>query len=229
MATSPKYEVLGAKSSNPNWTGTPTTLAVDDSVAMPQTPNGSMVFAYENKSDGNNDGMLVITSGGSDPVDLDSPAGLKQPKILVKNWGANNIKITNVSANQDTPIWVEAAGPGLSPKPSTLPIGTAVKLDTYTAAQGTTKPSYMQLKLTSNTGDLTVVAVTGGPADASGNNASVYALNWPGGPPPADLGYTKVTGGNSLTTQFNWGASVIWVANMSPSTATAVTVILRAL
>src|SRR6202166_124094 len=228
MNTGHKFEILGAKMSNPNWTGTPTTLAVDDSVGMPQTPNGTMMVAYENKTGTTSDGTLAVTSGGSDPVVLDSPAGIAWPKVLTSNWQANNLTITNVSANQTTPIWVEALGPGLSPKPGTLTIGTAAKLDPYTAVQGISNPNWMQLKMTSNTSNLTIVAVIGGPA-SGGTNGYIYALNWSGPAPGPDAGYTAVTGGNSYTMQFNWASAVVWVCNMSPSTAAPVTVLLRSL
>jgi hypothetical protein len=223
-----KFEILGVNVPNPNWTGAPTELAVDDSVGMPQTPYGTMMVAYENKSTLNNEGSLAVTSGGGDPLFLDSPFGIAWPKILTNNWQANNLTITNVSANDKTPIWVEAAGPALSPKPGELKIDTAVKLDSYKAVQGVSKPNFMQLKFTSNTSNLSVIAVIGGPA-TGGSNGYVYALNWSGPLPGPGDGYTKVTGGNSLTMQFNWPSAVVWVCNLSPSTAAPVTVLLRSL
>jgi hypothetical protein len=231
MATQSKYEVLGANIADPSWDGSPKTLAVDSSLVIPQTPNGAMVFAYENKSTGNNDGTLLITSGASDPLDLDSPFGIPTPKILIKNWQANNFNLTNASAHADTPIWVEAAGPGLSPKPGALIVGTPVDLKPYEAVQGTTAPRYMQLKMMAGSGDTTVIAVIGGlPDPKTGSNAYVYALNWPNsGPTPAEMGYTQGTTSNSITKQFNWGAAVVWIANLSPSTARKATVLLRSL
>jgi hypothetical protein len=88
----------------------------------------------------------------------------------------------------------------------------------------------MQLIFTSNTANLTLVSVIGGPADASGNNAYVIALNSPSGNTgpgngvPAPQGYYATAGGNSYSLEFNWGSSVVYVANMSPSTAAPVTV-----
>lgn len=210
----------GAQVVNPNWTGAPLTLAWHDSAAMPQTPNGSTVLAWQNTASLNNDGTLALTSGGSQPQFLDAPALANAPSILVQNFKANNIRLTNLSANQATPIWIEMFGPGLqgAPTPQTLTAGAppiTVNPGGIVTGQGT--PNYMQLILTSNTSNLTIVTIVGGTVDASGNNAYVFALNWSG--PPSPAGYTAVTGGNTYTFQFNWGSSSFYIANMSPSTA----------
>jgi hypothetical protein len=229
MATQPKYEVLGANMVNASWDGTPKTLAVDGTLSIPQAPKGAMIFAYENKTTGNNDGSLVISSG-ADTVDLDSPAGLPTPKILVKNWDANNFNVTNISGHPDTPIWVEAAGPGWSPKAGPLTIGTATDLKPYEAVQGTTPPRLMQMKLMALSGDTTIIAVIGGLPNPTGSNAYVYALNWPStNPPPEQMGYTAATAGNTFSKTFNWGAAVIWIANLSGATATKASVLVRPL
>lgn len=224
------FEILGVKVSNPNWDGTPTVMAVDDSLIIPQTPNGTMIVAFQNQSKRNNDGQVTLTSGGSSPTPIDVPALIAAPTVLSNNWQASNLNTTNTSAASDTPIWAEALGPGLSPVPGQLSVGTAVTLKPYAAVQGISLPRWMQLKLIAGTGDLTIVAVIGGPPNVGGNNAYIYALNWSGPtPPPPAMGYTAVTGGNAYTMQFNWSSSVVWVANMSPSTASPVSVLMRAL
>lgn len=197
---------------------------------MQQTPNGSLVFAYQNKSTLNNQGQLSLTSGGGTPLQLPVPALIAQPFINVTNWNANNLTVTNLSQQANTPIWVEAFGPGLPGQtPIPVPVGTPFKLNPApsgtSVGQGVTQPKNMLLRMTSNTGDLSIVAVIGGPPDQSGNNAYVFALNSSG----SSTGYTKVTSGNSLDFQFNWGTSVIWIANMSPATAAAVSFNLIAL
>ncbi|MFN3657260.1 MAG: hypothetical protein ACK4UO_08410 [Pseudolabrys sp.] len=234
---SPKHEfaILGAVKTTSSWDGSPVTISPPDGVSMPQTTNGSMVLAYQNVATMNNAGTLALTSGGSAPSFLPVPALLVQPTIYVHNWGANNLNITNISPAAATPIWLEAFGPGLpGQKPVALPIGSAVPLKPTAVAQGTTNPNYMQLVMTSNTANLTIVAVIGGPADASGNNAYVIALNSPSGNTgpggsPAPQGYYATAGGNNYSLEFNWGSSVIYVANMSPSTAAPVNVTLRSL
>src|SRR5262245_53809504 len=119
------YELLGANVATPNWNGAPLTLAVNDSASMPQTTNGSMVLAYQNKATQNNMGTLILTSGGGAPTSLDVPALANQPSVLVNNWKANNLNLTNVSANSATPIWIEAFGPGISGFTAlTLTVGT---------------------------------------------------------------------------------------------------------
>lgn len=236
MATNPKYDILGANASNSKWDGSPTTLAVHDSAAMPQTTNGSMVFAYQNTATLNNAGKLALTSGGSQPTFLIAQALLFQPSILVNNWQANNLNVTNISVAAATPIWIEAFGPGLpGQKPVALPVNTSTTLNPGGVAQGTSNPNWMQLGLSTNTGQLVIAAVVGGPPDTSGNNAYAIALNSPSGNTgpgtgtPAPQGYYATSGGNSYSFEFNWSSSVVYVANMSPSTASALTVLMLSL
>src|SRR4051812_22846730 len=146
MATNETFSILGANASNTNWDGSPLTLAYRDSAAMPQTTNGSMVLAYQNTATLNNAGKLALSSGGSQPLFLNVPALISQPSILVNNWQANNLKLTNISTATATPIWIEAFGPGLPGQtPVALPLNTNVTLNTGAVAQGTSNPNYMQL------------------------------------------------------------------------------------
>lgn len=214
------------------WDGSPKTLTtLGDTLLMPQTPNGSMVFAYQNKSALNNNGELSLSSG-SDVEILEANFGNLVPSIYVHNWQANNLTVNNISAQNATPIWVEAFGPGL-PGQTTVPIsiGTPLTLNpapgTASVAQGATPPRSMMLRMTSTTGDASVIALIGGSPDNSGNNAYVFGLNVPSS--ETATGYTKVTGGNTLNYTFNWGATVLYLANMSASTAAAVTLTLVAL
>jgi hypothetical protein len=231
MSSKHAFAIIGAPKSTTTWDGSPTTISPPDGVAMAQTTNGSMVLAYQNMSTMNNAGKLALTSGGSTPSFLTVPALLAQPSILVNNWGANNLNVTNISPAAATPIGLEAFGPGLpGQKPVALPIGSAVSLQPVAVAQGTSNPNWMQLMMTSNTANLTIVAVIGGPPDASGSNAYVFALNSPSGTTgpgtgtAAPQGYYATVGGNSTSFEFNWGSSAVYVANMSPSTAAPVKV-----
>jgi hypothetical protein len=81
---------------------------------------------------------------------------------------------------------------------------------------------------------LGIIALVGGPPDQRGNNGYVFAVNatantGPGTPLPAPPGYYATTTNNTYAFQFNWGSSLVFVANMSPSTAQAVSVLLRPL
>jgi hypothetical protein len=231
------YLVIDHNSVNGAWDGSPTTLNPNDNVNLPQSTNGSLVLAYQNTSTSGNNGTLSVTSGGSAPQFLNAPAGLNQPNILVNNWLGNNLSLTNISlTGTKTPIWVAAVGPGLpGVTPVKLPTdGSLVTLTSGKSAQGIAIPRWMQLILQATSGDLTIFAVIGGPADSTGNNAYVFALNAAAntGPntgvaPPA--GYYATTTGNTYTFQFNWGSSNVFVANESPSTAAGATVSIRAL
>jgi hypothetical protein len=222
-----KFTIIGAQVSTPNWTGAPLTLAWHDNAAMPSTPAGSTVLGWANTATMNNDGTLALTSAGA-PQFLDAPAGTLIPSILVKNYKANSLTLTNLSANKATPIWVEMFGPGLpGPTPTPITAGAApISLAAGGTASGSAPPNYAQLILTSNTNNLTIVTLIGGPADSSGNNAYVFALNYMGPPNPA--GYTQATAGNSITYQFYW-TSTFFAANMSQSNSAAVQVSLISL
>lgn len=230
MSTKSKFEILGAVKSTASWDGSPVTISPPNGVAMSQTTNGSMVLAYQNNASVNNAGKLAWTSGGSAPQFLQVPALLVQPSILVHNWGGNNLGITNISVAAATPIWLEAFGPGLpGQKPVLFPVGTAITLNPLGVAQGTSNPNWMQLQFQSNTANLSIIAFVGGPPDATGNNAYVVALNSPSGNTgpntgvAAPQGYFATSGSNTWSYEFNWGSSVVYVANMSPSTASPIT------
>lgn len=211
--------------SNP-WNGEPLTLGRHDAVTMPQTPNSSTVLVWRNDATQGNDGQLALTSGGGPPEILNAPALTGVPSFLARNWQANYLTITNISVTSDTPIWIQMFGPGLTgEQPKPLTIGVPTPLDPLQTAQGRTD-NFMQLALESNTGDLTTIAVLGGPADSQGNNAYLFALNYAGTPPP---GYTAVTTGNTLTYEFNWGTALIFVANLSGDTGAPLQVLLRSL
>jgi len=212
------FSILGQSVATPNWNGSPMTLAWRDSATMQQTSDGSMILAFQNTSEMNNAGKLGITSGSSQPQFLLAPALALQPTILINNWQANNLNLTNVSVNTNTPIWIAAFGPGIGAAPAPLPNdGTAAPVAVNDALKGVTKPAYMQLGFQANSADLCLFAIIGGPQDAKGNNAYAVALNsqygntGPDYTTPAPAGYYATTGGNSYTFEFNWGSSVLFV------------------
>ena len=218
------------------WDGSPLVLQVNENANMPQTPAGTMIFAVTNEATQNNLGEIAFTSGGAPPRFLKLPANANQPSIIVNNWNANNLSVTNISANSQTPIEIQAIGPGIpGTHPQDLPIGPpGVTLNHGQTAQGNALPQYMQLVMQSNTSTLGVLAFIGGPLDSSGNNGYVVAVNdsvntgpGTGKEPPA--GYYATTTSNTYTFSFNWGSSLVFVANLSPETADALTVIMRKL
>jgi hypothetical protein len=228
--------IIDRNSVNAAWTGAPTTLLPNNNVNLPQTPNGSAIFAYFNQSKMTNQGTLSLTSGGSQPQFLPVPALANQPSILINNWQANNLSVTNISPASNTPIVIQAYGPGI-PGVTPLPLppdGTSVQLGPGNTAQGMALPRWMQLAFQANTGNLTIYAVVGGPPDSTGNNAFLIAVNaqsdtgpGTGFQPPAN--YYSTTTGNNATYQLNWGSSTIFIANLSPCTSSAAVVSLRSL
>jgi len=218
VATGPAYAILGKTLAQPAWDGSATTLAQYASVAMPQTPNGSMMLAYMNLSKRNSDGKLAWTSGASKPAILPAPALALAPSVLVYNWQGNNLALTNISVGADTPIGVGGYGPGVGATPLPLPVGPpGVAIDMGQAAQGSATGGWMQLGFQQQSGELAVFGFIGGPADINGNNAYVIALNSPAGntgygtAKPAPPGYFATTSSNSWSYEFQWN-TVIYVA-----------------
>jgi len=237
MSEHHEFVLLGKFEVNGTWDGTPTTLKPNENVNLPQSTTGSMVIVAQNTSGQNSTGQLTIVSGGSIYASPTLYGNVNQPTVIANNWNGNNLSLTNTSLpGSNNPIWVSALGPGLGGlKPTTLPMdGTTITLATGKAAQGNAIPTYMQLILQSTSGTLTVVVVIGGPPDATGNNAKVISLNdqantGPGTPTPAPAGYYATTTSNTYLLSFNWGSSLVFVANESPLTASDLTTGVRRL
>lgn len=231
------FKVIGQNSVNKAWDGSPITLNPGDSANMPNTLNGSMVFAYMNTSTVNNIGTLALISGSNAPTFLTALPFLDQPSILVNNWQGQNLTATNVSApGSNNPIEIAAYAPGMPGQTCVaLPAdGNAVALAPMQCAQGNALSLYMQVIFQENSGKPAVFVLIGGPVDSSGNNAYTIAVNsttntGPGTgqqPPP---GYYATTTSYFYTYQFNWGVTTVYVANMSPMTSSEGQVTLRQL
>lgn len=232
----PAFAIIGRNTVASGWNGSGLVLAVNANAVMPQTANGTMILGWVNQASQNNAGQLALTSGGSRPQFLEAPALAAQPGMLIANWHANNLSLTNVSPQQATPIWISAFGPGV-PGQSSLALkadGTSIALATGQSAAGKALPQWMQLILQSNTPTLCIFGIVGGPVDAGGNNGYGIAVNasantGPGtgtSPPP---GYYATTTGNAYTLPFNWGSSLVYAVNMSPATASGARVLMRPL
>lgn len=218
---------LAAASST--WSGIGMSLGKDAQVNMPQTPNGSLVFGYFNQTRENNQGELILTSGGGYFNDIPVPPLQSAPGIVVYNWAASNLAVTNTSLNATTVIYISAYGPGVpGQSPVPLNIGTPVNLGTTASAFGKTNPQNMRLKITVSGSAMGVFAIVGGPADASGNNAKVIAVNYPVNTPPPD-GYYAVTSANAYVLNFNYNGQSVYVVNMSATGAPLGQVLLQAL
>jgi hypothetical protein len=228
QAQTAPFAVIGRFRVTATWNGAPLVLQVNDNANMPQTTNGSMVLTYENLAEQNNQGTIAVTSGGARPEFREVPALANQPSLWVNNWRANNLQITNVSANSATPIRVQAVGPGIpGTNPLKLPVGVPLALSPGQMAQARVPPRWMQLVMRCDSSDLAVFAVIGGPPDDLGNNAYVFQINAPSNTPPP--GYYAATTANSYTYQLNWGSSVLFVANLSGATSDCGEVTLRQL
>jgi hypothetical protein len=211
------------------WNGIGMSLSRNVQVSMPQTPNGSLVFGYFNLGTTTSEGELILTSGGGYFNDLPVPALQSAPGIVVHNWAASNLAVSNISQNPDTTIYISAYGPGVPGQfPVTLNLGTQVVLGTTASAIGKTNPQNMRLKITVSGSAMGVFAIVGGPADASGNNAKVIAVNYPVDTPPPD-GYYATTSTNTYVLSFNYNGQSVYVVNMSATGTPLGQVLLQAL
>ncbi|WP_294330365.1 hypothetical protein [uncultured Sphingomonas sp.] len=230
------YAIIDRLTVDPVWTGAPLILLENQNAAMPQTPNGTVIFAYWNMSKQNNAGSIAITSGGGPPSFRQVPALQNQPYVWMNNWHSNNLSVTNISPNQDTPIQIQAIGPGI-PGTSPLPLpmgGDGQQLGYGQTAIGSASPSYMQLVITSNSSTTSIVGIIGGPPDTQGNNGYVIAVNYsrdtgPGTGTAPPEGYYATTASNSYVMTLNWNSAVVFAANLSSMNATPVQIILRQL
>lgn len=225
------FTISGQRTIDQEWNGRPITLEQNDHVHMNQTPNGTMIFAWENHAAQNNYGEIAVSSGGHKPEFQPSPAFSNQPSIWLKNWNANNLNVTNISHHSQTPICVQAIGsgiPGTTPLP--LPIGNpGIELKPGEMAAGEALAQHMRLSFQVKSSTLSIVAFIGGPQDDTGNNGYVIALNYhrnslrnSAEEPPG--GYYATTTGSNYSFPFYWGAARIFVANMSPNNSTALSV-----
>jgi hypothetical protein len=190
-----------------NWDGSPLCLGVNNSAQMPQTPNGSLIFAWQNMAQLNNDGSLFLTSGGQTVPQLDAPWGVIAPSILVRNWQGNNLNVTNTSVTTATPIRIQAYGPGIPGQTvKDLPTGTPVSVQPGDTLAAIPDSNTMQLKFQASSGQLALFAAIGGPLDGSGNNAYVFAVNFRQTQPPP--GYTQVTTTNTCSYTFSWNTRI---------------------
>jgi hypothetical protein len=226
MASEPLAATVGASTA---WTGQWLQLAVSSSALMQQTPNGTTLFVSLSGATQNNAGVLYLTSGGAAPVPVSVPALVTQPGVLIQNWQANNLSVSNQSSNQQTPIWIALYGPGIpGQQVGVLPVnGTAVTVGGGMSVQGTPPPQYMALTMQCLAGTYCVFGLGGGrPDPATGGNGYVFSVNdsvngdtgpGTGKTPPA--GYYATAAGNSYKYTFNAGSSLVYVANLSSNTA----------
>jgi len=233
------YSIIDRFSVVEEWDGSLLTLNPNDNANMPITPDGSLVLAYQNISTINTMGQIAVTSGGSAPSFYNAQSLQNQPSVLINNWKASNLSITNTSPpGSNNPISIAAYGPGMPGQTCvTLPSdGTTVSLAPLKCTQGTALPRYMQLIFQNTAGDLAIFVLIGGPMDNTGNNAYMISVNdavngntGPGTgktPPP---GYYATTAASAYVYSFNWGSSNIYVANLSPTSAQAAMITLRPL
>jgi hypothetical protein len=188
--------------SSDDWNGSRLTLAPNDVARMRQTTNGSMIFAWKNLSERDNGG-LSLSSGSRKPQSLDAPRG-SPPSILVHNWRANNLTVVNVSVVKDTSIAIQAFGPGIAGQdPPTLQPRTPTPMQIGDALMAWPK-ALSNVIFRCDLG-LALFGVIGGPY-VSGNNAYVFAVNFPDDSTPP--GYTATTQDNRYDFRLTWSGRI---------------------
>jgi hypothetical protein len=206
-----------------SWNGSPIVLQVDESVTLPQMPNGIVILAALNTSTNDGAATLSVTIGSGAPQKIPLPAGSTLPWVEVIDGQANQLQITNTSSS--ALVEVQLIGPGLPGyTPKELPDNSPVVLDAGGVAEGSAASRETQLKIQAGTTNAAAVGVIGGP-NANEITGRVIAVNAPSSSPPQ--GYYAATTANTYTLTLNWDTGTIFVANLSSSPA--VTVTLRSL
>lgn len=216
-----KSKTAGLTITTQNWDGSQLTLQQFDGAVMPETPNGAMIFAFQNVSPKNSTGKLTLTSGGSGPTNLTAPALALDWSIQTQNWQGNNLNVTNTS-NASVPIVIAAFSPGLGSAPGPLTIGAPITLVASQPVQGRTDPNSMQIIFQASQNS--VFGFIGGPT-TNNNNAYVVGVNssfgntGEGTSQPAQSGYFATRSGNSYSYSFNWqSAYVLYVVYLGSAT-----------
>jgi hypothetical protein len=206
-----------------NWDGSPLTLAQYEQAQMAQTPNGSVIFIWQNVATMNQDGTLVLTSGGSEPQTLAAPALNPRPSFEVRNWQAMNLNVTNLSVMPNTPILIAMLGPGLGATPANLVVGTPLMLAAGQTAQGLASGDALRLTIRTDAKIPATIGLTVGPS-AGGSHTYLLGLNMPSKPP----GYTQTSPDNGLIYgPFESRSGTAFVANIS-APGRSVSVLLQA-
>jgi hypothetical protein len=199
----------GAAAITDNWDGSPLRLEQYDQAAMANTPNGSMIFAFQNLATENNNGTLMLGSGGQWTKCLPADPLQNAPTIFVHNWQADNLTVSNLSQGPNTPIQIQACGPGMpGQNVKTLPSNTPTTVQLNDVLKASLNGGPTNLVFLRNDGYLGVFGLIGGPL-VSGNNAYMFAVNYPGSSTPP--GYTATTTSNRYIYPINNWISDIYI------------------
>jgi hypothetical protein len=141
---------------------------------------------------------------GAESLDVEIDAGLSVPQLVIQNFRANRLKITNLSTNVNTSVWVGLYGHG---KPYTpLKYDTPIQINQYQSTGGSTVANLMNLHLNSPSKEAAIFYF-------AKSEPTAVVLNSDGSGVP--LGWTH-TKDNNWQISKNWGANPLFILNASP-------------
>jgi hypothetical protein len=200
---------------------------------------------------GNGAESVILTWGGSNSQILTLPAMQNQSALYINNFSPANLNVFNQGPASTIGAQVAGFGQGgISPVP--IANGTPLSMAANSYAQGTSSPNTMNLSLTTTTGALTTFVIMGGTTPSSqGSTTRAVVIQLNSGSPVGPTSGTmfnnasvqptgsSLDAGNQLVYAatasatynllYNWGASSIWIANASASTATGASITLTSL
>ncbi|NPC49627.1 hypothetical protein D7X99_37040 [Corallococcus sp. AB032C] len=205
MLTKPKLVLVEKPSLTIN--AAPVTIETNESTGINQTLDGFMILTLQNLSPSK--ATLLYSSGGSTPQQVDIDGGNNAPQIVINNWGANNLTITNLSSKDGTQVAVGLYGLGTPSK--NLPESEQIELTQYQSAGRKTPVSFANLALASFGSPQTTIYFV-----FSVGKPVAYAVNV--SDPSFYPGYVTDSG-NQKKVINNWQGRDLFVINVSTHTS----------
>lgn len=181
----------------------PVTISTNESTGINQTLDGYMILTVQNLS--SSKATVLYSSGGTTPQQIEIEGGDNAPQIVIYNWAANNLNVTNLSSKAGTEVAIGLYGLGTPTRP--LPVNEQIDLTQYMSAGRKTPASFAALQLASfgsSQATLFFVFSVGRPV--------AYALNV--NDPSAYPGYVT-DAGNQKRILNNWQGRDLFVINVS--------------
>ncbi|AKQ68344.1 hypothetical protein A176_005256 [Myxococcus hansupus] len=181
----------------------PVNISTNESTGINQTLDGYMILTIQNLS--SSKATVLYSSGGSTPQQVEIEGGDNAPQIIINNWGANNLSVTNLSNRDETEVAVGLYGLG-TPTES-LPAGESVELKQYTSAGAKTPAKFAALQLAAGASSETTLFFV-----FSVGKPVAYALNV--NDPDYFPGYITSASNQTRITN-NWQGRDLFVINVS--------------
>lgn len=179
----------------------PVQVDCNKNASINQTKDAYMILMLENNaadSDAN-----VISVFGAKTIETQIEAGLSVPQLVIENFAANKLTVTNISTNEKTAVKVGIYGRGKST--THLDVGKKVNIGQFQSAGCTTVANPMNLQLTAKSEEARIFIFAIGEPTAVLLNSEDTDI-------PEGWTYTK---DNSWQTTKNWKGNPLFILNVS--------------